>query len=120
MENYVYDAHFSGNILIFRRTGCEKTYFTQKLAINRFFGQLKKVEWVSYIELKPEREREREAKIESCFSCNIEFHYAKGLGKFGDLLENFKACLSTAKASDTYSSDNDSVNSGLGEKTNRD
>ena len=94
MQNYVYDANFSGNILIVGRTGCGKTYFTQKLAINRFSGQLKKVEWVSYIELKIERE----AEIESCFSCNLEFYYPKRLAKFGDLLEDFKARLSTAKA----------------------
>ena len=66
MQNYVYDEKFSGNILIVGRTGCRKTYFRQKLTINRFFGQLK-VEWVSYMELKPERE----AKIESCFSCDV-------------------------------------------------
>ena len=59
MQNYVYDANFSGNILIVRSTGCRKTYFTQKLAINRFFGQLKKVEWVLYIELKLETEAEK-------------------------------------------------------------
>ena len=60
MQNYVYDAKFSGNILIVGRTGYGKTYFTQKLVINRFFAQLKKVEWVSCTELKAERERERE------------------------------------------------------------
>ena len=52
MQKYVYDAKFSGSILIGGRTGCGKTYFTQKLAINRFFGPLKMVEWASYIELK--------------------------------------------------------------------
>ena len=45
---------------------------------------------------------EREAKDESCFSCDVEFHYPKGLGKFNDLLEDFKAHVNTAKASDTY------------------
>ena len=44
MQNYVYHAKFSGNILIVRRAGCGKTYFMQKLAINRFFGQYKNVE----------------------------------------------------------------------------
>ena len=71
---------------------------------------------MSHIEQKPERE----AEIESCFSCDVEFPYPKGLEKFGDLLEDFKARLSTAKASDTYSSNNDTVNSGFGEKANRD
>ena len=50
----------------------------------------------------------------------MEFHYPKGLEKFGDLLEDFKARPSTAKASDTYLSDNDTVNSGFGEKRNHD
>ena len=45
------------------KTECGKTYFTQKLAINKFFGQLKRVESVLTIELKTERE----AEIESCF-----------------------------------------------------
>ena len=97
MENYVYDAKFSGNILIVGRTGCRKTYFTQKLAIINFFGQLKKVKWVSYIKLKVEREDE----VESCFSCNVEFHYPKRLQKFNDLLEDFKACSNPAEATDT-------------------
>ena len=47
MQNYVYDVKFSGNILIVGKTCCGKTYFTQKLAINRFFVWLKKVGWVS-------------------------------------------------------------------------
>ena len=55
MQNYVYNAKFSKNIIIVGRTGWGKTYFTQKLAINRFFGQLKKIEWVSYIVLNAER-----------------------------------------------------------------
>ena len=62
------------------------------------------------------------AEIKSCFSCDVEFHYTKGLEKFEDLLEDFKACSNTAKVidDDTYSSDEeDIVNSGFGEKTNR-
>ena len=46
-------------------------HFTQKLAVNNFFGKLKKSEWVSFIKLMPERE----AEIESCFQCKVEFHY---------------------------------------------
>ena len=53
------------------RTACGKTFFTQKLAINIFFGKLKKTEWVSYIDLT----KEREAEIQSCFNCEAEFHY---------------------------------------------
>ena len=51
-----------------------------------------------HIELKAERE----AEIESCFSCDVEFHYLKGLEKFNDLLEDFKGRLNTAKAINNY------------------
>ena len=64
---------------------------------------------------------EREAEDESCFSCDVEFHYPKGLEKFNDLLEDFKAHMNTAKASDTYLSHKKYiVNSGFTEKTKRD
>ena len=36
------DTNFFGNILIVGRTGCGKTFFTQKLAVNNFSGMLKK------------------------------------------------------------------------------
>ena len=70
-----------------------KTFFTQKLVVNHFFGTLKKVEWLSSIELSIERE----AEIESCFSCDVEFHYPNRLEAFNDLLEEFKARSNTAK-----------------------
>ena len=90
----------------------------KKLAGNRFFGRLKKVKWVSYTELKSKRE----AEIESCFSCDVEFHYPKGLEKFENLLEDFTVRLNTTKVhNNTYLSDEkDIVNSSFGEKTNRD
>ena len=63
--------------------------------------------------------REREAEIETCFSC--EFDYPKGLEKFADLLEDFKAHSNAAKATNTYLLDEeDIVNSGFREKTNLD
>ena len=65
--------HKSGNVLIIGRTDCGKIYFTQKLAVNKFFGKLKRVEWVLYINL----DKGREAEIESCFSCDVDFHYLK-------------------------------------------
>ena len=61
-------------------------HFTQKLAVNIFFGKLKKVEWVSYIDL----DEEREAETKSCFSCDVYFHYLKLIEQFGDLLEVFR------------------------------
>ena len=61
-DNEIYDGKFVGNILIVGLTTCGKTFFTQKLALNNFFGKLKKTEWVSYIKLKKEREA-------------VKFHY---------------------------------------------
>ena len=119
MQKYVSHGTFSGNIIIVSRTARGKTYFTKKLALNNFFGKLKKVEWVSYIESNSERE----AEIKSCFSCPVEFHYPKELEKFNNLLEVFKARSKTAAAAvtDTYSIDEkETVNSGFGEKTKRD
>ena len=69
MENYTYGGKFWRNILIVGRTGCGKTTFMQKLAVNNFFGVLKKAEWVSYIPLS----KTREAEIESNFSCQLDF-----------------------------------------------
>ena len=86
MESNVYNGKFNGNILIVGRTECGKTYFTQKLAINNFFGKLKKAEWVSYIILT----REREAEIESCFQCEVEFHYLQDQVALSDLIEELK------------------------------
>ena len=54
--SYVYDEKFRGNILVVGRTGCGKTAFVQKLAINRFFGELNATEWVSVIKLDKARE----------------------------------------------------------------
>ena len=41
----IYDRQFQGNILVVGKTGCGKTYFLQKLALNKFFGELVKAEW---------------------------------------------------------------------------
>ena len=60
---YIYDVKFSGNISIVGRTGCGKTALVQKLAINKFFRELDRAEWISYIKL----DKKREAEIQSCF-----------------------------------------------------
>ena len=57
----------------------------QKLAINNFFADILKTEWVSSIESSPTRE----AEIQSNFRCNVEFHYPQTLERFDDLIENF-------------------------------
>ena len=63
--SYVYHGKFEGNILVVGRTGCGKTGFVQKLRLNKFFGELIQVEWVSYVKL----DKRREAQIQSCFDC---------------------------------------------------
>ena len=86
MENYVYDGKFSGNILIVGRTECGKTTFVQKFALNNFFGDLKKVKWISGIRLS----KRREAEIESNFSCEVKFSYPIDEDELGNKLEEFK------------------------------
>ena len=86
MENYVYNGKFSGNILIVGRTECGKTTFMQKLALNNFFGQLKKTEWVSGIELS----KMREAEIETNVSCKVDFHYPSDEDELSNQLDQFK------------------------------
>ena len=54
--SYVYDGQFTGNILVVGRTACGKTVFVQRLAVNKFLGDIIKAEWVSYIKLNKKRE----------------------------------------------------------------
>ena len=67
--SYIYDGKFSGNILVVGRTACGKTGFVQRLAVNRFFGDLIKAGWVSYMKL----DKKREAEIQSCVDCQLDF-----------------------------------------------
>ena len=110
MENYVYDEKFSGNILIVGRTGCGKTTFVQKLALNNFFGDLKKVKWISGTRLS----KRREAEIESNFSCEVKFSYPIDEDEFADKLEEFKL-----ESESENNSENNNVNV-FGEKSVRD
>ena len=110
MENYVYDGKFSGNILIVGRTECGKTTFVQKLALNNFFGDLKKVKWISGIRLS----KRREAEIESNFSCEVKFSYPIDEDEFADKLEEFKL-----ESESENNSENNNVNV-FGEKSVRD
>ena len=86
MEKCNYDGQFRGNILIVGRTGCRKMTFMQKLALNNFFGVLRKAEWVSYILLT----KKRKVEIQSNFSCVVDFWYPHSVEELGDLLEEFK------------------------------
>ena len=115
---YVYDGKFSGNILVVGRTGCGKTAFVQKLAINKFFGELNKAKWVSFIKL----DKQRETEIQSCFECELGFYYPRNKEQFEELLECFKT------KSNSLEIDNTDINRGkndvnyltnYGEKSNR-
>ena len=44
-----YKGQSRGNILVVGKTGCGKTYLLQKLALNKFFGELVKTELVTGI-----------------------------------------------------------------------
>ena len=118
--SYVYNGKFTGNILVVGRTGCEKTGFVQKLAVNKLFGDLVKAEWVSYI--KPDKQRE--AELQSCFDSQLDFYYPRSREQFEELLEYFKAKSSSAEPGDTHSDQDfssDVVNYGeyYGEKIQR-
>ena len=85
-DKSIYDGQFRGNILVVGKTGCGKTYFLQKLGLNKFFGKLVKTEWVTGIEI----DEQRETDIQSCFSNNVEFHLAPEPNELVSLLKIFK------------------------------
>ena len=82
-----YNGQFNGNILVVGRTGCGKTTFLEKLAINNFFGEIIKTEWVSGIQI----DSAREAEIQSCFNCDTKVHVATEKEDLDGLLEIFKS-----------------------------
>ena len=86
MQNYTYDGKFQENILIAGRTECRKETFIQTLALNNFFGKLKKAEWVSYVRLT----KKREAEVPTNFSCASDFWYPGSIEELDDLLEELK------------------------------
>ena len=115
---YVYDGRFSGNILVVGRTDCGKTAFVQKLAINKFFGEINKAEWVSFIKL----DKQREAEIQSCFESELDFYYSRNKEQFEELLEYFKTKSSSSEIeNENIDSDKNDVNylTNYGEKSNR-
>ena len=112
MENYVYDGKFSGNILIVGQTECVKTTFVQKLALKNFFGDLKKVKWVSGIHLS----KRREAEIKSNISCEVKFSYPIDDDELGDKLKEFKL---ESESENNNNNNNNNVNV-FGEKSTRD
>ena len=122
--SYIYDGKFSGNILVVGRTACGKTGFVQRLAVNRFFGDLINAEWVSYIKL----DKKREAELQSCFDCQLDFYYPRNRENFDNLLEYFKTKSSSSdenleENNDTHSEENNEVDvmydKGYGEKSKK-
>ena len=85
--NSIYNGQFNGNILVVGRTGCGKTTFLEKLAINKFFGDIIKTEWVSGIEI----DTSQEAEIQFCFSNPTQVHTATEKDDLDALLELFKS-----------------------------
>ena len=86
-ENRIYSGKFNGNILLVGRTGCGKTTFLEKLAINKFFGSIIKTEWVSGIEI----DTAREAQIQSCFDNPTQIYTATEKDTLDGLIELFKS-----------------------------
>ena len=108
-NNKIYDGQFRGNILVVGKTGCGKTHFLQKLAVNNFFGKLIKTELGSEIDI----DKRREAEIQSRFDNEVEFH--KNINEPDEhvnLIEKFKL-----RTSDLIDNINDSV---FGEKSSMD
>ena len=103
--NDICNGQFNGNILLVGRTGCGKTTFLEKLAINKFFGNIIKTEWVSGIEI----DTSRDAEIQSCFSNETKVHVATEKDELDTLIENFK--LKTLENSD----DNVNLSNSFGE-----
>ena len=82
----IYDGWFRWNILVVGKTACEKTYFLQKLGLNKFFGKSVKTEWVTGVEI----DEQREVEIQSCFSKEVEFHLATEPDDIVSMIEKFK------------------------------
>ena len=109
---YIYDGKFNGNILIVGRTGCGKTALVQKLAINKFFGDLEIAEWVSYIKL----DKKREAEIQSCFYCEVNFYYPRNKEQFEELFEYFRTKTNPADIENDISQETNIEDINYGEK----
>ena len=96
----VYDGRFSGNVLVAGRTDCGKTIFLEKLAINKFFGDIIKTERISGIEI----DKKREAEIQSCFSNETEIHIAKEADELDSLIDTFKLRSDNETNDNSYNS----------------
>ena len=102
MESEIkFHARFVGNILVVGKTGCGMITFVQNLGLNRIFGEIKTVDWVSKIKISKGREDHLRRTF---FYASVKFHYTKDLGKFDTLLETFRD-------KNEFEDDNSDVNS---------
>ena len=84
-------------------------------------GDLIKAEWVSFIKLG----KQREAELQSCFDCQLDFYYPRNKEQFDNLLEHFKTKSNSSDPDDTHSDkdctdvNNITYGQNYGEKTKR-
>ena len=62
-----------------------------------------KAEWVLL-------EKQREAELQSCFDCQLDFYYSRNREQFDNLLEYFKTKSNSTDPDDTHSDKDFSVN----------
>ena len=81
------------NVLAVGKTGCGKTYFLQKLGLNKFFGNFGKTKWISGIDI----DEEGEAEMRSFFTNNVELPSTKERNELIDLIEKSEFIILTMK-----------------------
>ena len=79
-----------------------------------------KVEWVSVIKL----DKQREAELQSCFDCQLDFYYPRNKEQYYNLLEYFKTKSNSTDPGNAHSDKDFSVSSSnygenYGKKSNR-
>ena len=105
--NAICNGQFNGNILVVGRTGCGKTTFLEKLAINKFFVEIVKTEWISRFEI----DSVREAEIQSCFDNKTNVHVATEKDELDSLIDAFKL-----RAQEDNEINNVNIENSFGEK----
>ena len=89
-------------MLIVGRTSCGKTTFIQKLATKDFFGELKKAEQIYSIKLS----KIREAQIQSCLKCEVEFHHPRNILELEKVMDEFEVRSKVSETTDDLNKDN--------------
>ena len=105
--NAICNGQFNENILVVGRTGCGKTTFLEKLAINKFFVEIVKTEWISRFEI----DSVREAEIQSCFDNKTNVHVATEKDELDSLIDAFKL-----RAQEDNEINNVNIENSFGEK----